>query len=163
MDRPAVEAALREILREYVRHPERPIAAGDHLLFDLEIPDDDLNDLVPEILRRFGIDPPLFAWSTVATFADVVALVEHWQRHTATSQDRARDEAERREAVREGWKAGTRVLATFATAAGMQLAGGPGGAVLGLAFAIFSVGRMREDRRIRRERAAWKAQRGTRT
>jgi acyl carrier protein len=164
MERAKIEAELREILREYVRRPERPIEPGDHLIFDLEIDEDDASfDMIPEIERRFGIDPPGFAWSSAATFADVVALVERYQRQPATAEERALDEAREREAAREGRKVGARMLAVLGTGVGLQFAGGLGVPFFGVALAGYMTFRLRDLARHRHEREEWKVRRATRT
>jgi acyl carrier protein len=164
MDRARIEEDLREILREYVRHPERPIDPGDHLVYDLEIDDDDASfDMIPQIHRHFGIDPPGLAWESAATFHDVVALIERYQRQPPTEEERARDEEEQREADVHAWMFGRRFLAAMGTAAGMQLAGGYGIGLFMLAFALWYISRLpgtwRDARDFRRARDAWKARR----
>jgi acyl carrier protein len=166
MDRTRIEAELREILREYVRHPDRPIHPGDHLIFDLEIDDDDASfDLIPQIHRHFGIDPPAAAWESAATVADVVALVERWQR--ATPEERTEAEAERTAFSAARRRNTSRLLAVLGVAVGVQLAGGKGIALLVLASMLFYLrslpAMLRDSRWIRREHAAWKARRATRT
>jgi acyl carrier protein len=166
MEPAKIEAELREILREYVRHPERPIAPGDHLIFDLGIDGDDASfDLIPQIHRHFSIDPPAAAWERVTTLADAVALVERWQR--ATPEDRARAGAERAALAAVRRRNGARVLAVLGVAAGVQLAGGHGIALLVVASLLFYLwslpAMLRDSRRLRRERIAWKSRRATRT
>jgi acyl carrier protein len=164
MDRVHIEAELREILRELVRHPERPIDPGDHLVFDLEIEDDDIVfDMIPQIHRRFDVEIPGFAWESVATFQDLVALVERYQRQPATAAERARDEADRRESSHLDRLYASRFLAVMGTAAGMELSGGYGVALCMLAFALWFISRLpgmrRDARDFRRDRDAWKARR----
>lgn len=164
MERARVEAELRGILRESVRHPDRPIDPRDHLIFDLEIEDDDLSlDVIPEIHRHFGIEPPAAAWSTVETVSDVVALIERWQRQPLTPEERAREDAAERDRVRGQWMLGRRFLAGASTGAGVELAGGRGLAlfmlVCGLCIVASLPSRWREGRSIRRARVAWKARR----
>jgi acyl carrier protein len=165
-ERVEIEAELREILREYVRYAERPIDPGDHLIFDLEIDGDDISfDLIPQVHRHFGIDPTARAWESAATVADVVALVERWRR--ATPEERAEAEAERESLTAARRRSGLRLLAVLGAGAGVQLAGGPGIVLLVLASALFWLWNLpamhRESRRTRREHAAWKATRATRT
>jgi acyl carrier protein len=165
MDPARIEAELREILRDYVRYPERPIQPGDHLVYDLEIDDDDASfDLIPAIHRHFGIDPPASAWWTAGTVAGVVELIERYQVQPMTPEERAREQAEQREADRIRWRSASRFLGVVGTAGGMALAGrGEGFVLLMLAVWIYFIARLplmwRDDRAFRRDRAAWKARR----
>lgn len=164
MDRGRIGAGLREILREYLRHPDRPMDDGDHLVFDLEIQDDDAEfDMIPEIHRRFGIDPPASAWSTVATVADAVTLIERYQRQPATPEERARDQAERRDAAHALRLFASRWLAALGAGAGIELAGGEGAALVIAAYFLYFIATLpsmlRSAWRARRERLAWKARR----
>jgi hypothetical protein len=165
MDPARIEAELREILRDYVRHPERGIESGDHLVYDLEIEDDDASfSMIPEIHRHFGIEPPASAWRSAGTVAGVVALIARYQRQPMTPQERVRDEAERRAISRRvRISVGIFVLG-IGTAAGMAMAGrGEGVGIFILVFGIFFIARLpfmwRDDRAFRRDRAAWKARR----
>jgi acyl carrier protein len=164
MARAHIEAELREILRELVRHSERPIDPGDHLVFDLEIEDDDIVfDMIPQIHRRFGIEIPGVAWGAVETFQDLVALIERYQRQPATAEERARDEADRRASSHLDRLYASRFLAAFGVAAGIELAGGEGVVLMVLAFALWFISRLpgmsRDARDFRRDRDAWKARR----
>ncbi|HST59289.1 MAG TPA: acyl carrier protein [Longimicrobium sp.] len=164
MDPARIETELREMLREWVRHPERPIALADHLIYDLEIEDDDAElSMIPDIQGHFGIEPPASAWGGVATVGDVVGLVVRYQRQPPTPAERARDVLEQREAARGLVVFGSRFLAAVGVAAGLELAGSAGAelfvAALGIYFAAGVPARWREGRRFRRERAAWKARR----
>lgn len=157
MGRAEIEAALREIMGEYVHPPDRPILPDEHLVFDLQIEDDDASfEMIPEIHRRFAIEPPSYAWSSAATFADVVALVERYQRQPATREELARDRAELREAQH---RVHTRVLAVLGTAAGLQLSGDLGVAFIPVVLVAFLASQVPGARRFRRARAAWKARR----
>ena len=161
-----IEAELREILREYVRYPDRPIDPGDHLVFDLEIVDDDASfGLIPQVHRHFGIDPTARAWESAATVADVVALVEQWRR--ATPEERAQAEAERAAFAAVRRRFTLRLLAVLGVGLGVELAGRSGIALLMVALGFPSScglpAMLHDDRRARRERAAWKARRATRT
>ena len=164
MDRVRIEAELREILRELVRHPERPIDPGDHLVFDLEIEDDDVVfDMIPQIHRRFGVEIPGVAWGGVGTFQDLVALIERYQRQPMTAEERARDEEEQRASSHLDRLYASRFLAAMGTAAGMEMSGGYGVALFMLAFALWFISQLpglwRDAHDFRRDRAAWKASR----
>jgi hypothetical protein len=112
--------------------------------------------MIPEIHRRLEIDPPGCAWSSTETFADVVALVERYQRQPATPEELARDRAEWREAQH---RVHARLLAVLGTAAGLQLSGDLGGAFIGVVLVAFLASQLPESMRVRRARAAWKARR----
>jgi acyl carrier protein len=164
-DRGRIEDELRGILREHVRHPERDIQPGDHLIFDLEIDDDDLSfDVIPEIHRRFGIEPPARAWMTAATFADTVDLIERWQRAPMTPEERARDEDAELRRRRRMRRMGMAALAWVCIAVALEVwHRGVGVAssaiVMGILYLSMLPWQLREGRRLRRERTAWKARR----
>ena len=92
--RSEIEAGVVAILAKYTAHRSQPIRPDDHIVRDLGVDGDEASFLlVPEIEARFGIAPPIEAWSRAATVRDICQLVASHQ--DADPRDVAADRARR--------------------------------------------------------------------
>ena len=68
---------IRGILAGYTRRPPSEILRDDHIIFDLEVDDDDASfDLIPHLQREFSFQATAEEWRQVATVGDLEDLIQ---------------------------------------------------------------------------------------